>query len=169
MGILPSKLPFSRKHHVSSRTQVGACSRVRQASRNFNLFSDYSNIAHRSETHRKASKGRLNCSEGRGQGFESLRVRHSPTTNAAAARSTLSKGGPGSLQIGVPRPHGLGSLVEPGRASGSPARRRSSARSRTASPSAATESWAPIVGHRLGGDKASRRRHAQRSRLWAGR
>ena len=77
MGILPSKLPFSRKHHVSSRTQVGACSRVRQASRNFNLFIDYSNIAHRSETHRKASKGRLNCSEGRGQGFESLRVRHS--------------------------------------------------------------------------------------------
>src|SRR6516164_8386304 len=75
MGILPSKLPFSRKHHVSSRTQVGACPRVRQASRNFNLFSDYSNIAHRSETHRKASKGRLNCSEGRGQGFESLRVR----------------------------------------------------------------------------------------------
>src|ERR1700722_10062968 len=75
MGILPSKLPFSRKHHVSSRTQVGACSRVRQASRNFNLFSDYSNIAHRSETHRKASKGRLNCSEGKGHAFESRRVR----------------------------------------------------------------------------------------------
>src|SRR6185437_11284873 len=75
MGILPSKLPFSRKHHVSSRTQVGACSRVRQASRNFNLFSDYSNIAHRSETHRKASKDRLNCSEGEGHRFESCRVR----------------------------------------------------------------------------------------------
>src|SRR6185437_16818949 len=77
MGILPSKLPFSRKHHVSSRTQVGACSRVRQASRNFNLFSDYSNIAHRSETHRKASKGRLNCSEGKGHTFESCRARQS--------------------------------------------------------------------------------------------
>src|ERR1700744_1822703 len=78
MGILPSKLPFSRKHHVSSRTQVGACPRVRQAGRKFNLFSDYSSIAHRSETHRKASKGRLNCSEGRGHEFESRRAHHLP-------------------------------------------------------------------------------------------
>ena len=118
MGILPSKLPFSRKHHVSSRTQVGACSRVRQASRNFNLFSDYSNIAHRSETHRKASKGRLNCSEGRGHRLESSRVRqfsigtyfhfttaHHPRRRFAPGRCrrrVTGCGGPGMTTRAIP-------------------------------------------------------------------
>jgi hypothetical protein len=53
---------------------VEICPEVGQFSMKLN--SDYSIIAHRSETHRKASKGRLNCSEGRGRRFESFRVRH---------------------------------------------------------------------------------------------
>jgi hypothetical protein len=36
--------PFSRKHHVSRRTQVGACQRVRQASRKFKMFNNFSII-----------------------------------------------------------------------------------------------------------------------------
>src|ERR1700730_16608965 len=89
MGILPSNAPISRKHHVSSWPQVEAYSRIAKTGKKLNFISDYSSIVHRSETHRKASKGRLNCSEGKGHTFESCRVRQFFLVYNAICRPSL--------------------------------------------------------------------------------